>query len=147
MLTPGAGEDFLGNQVVGVLNAGGVPPEDGKIVADCLLMANLSGVDSHGVVRLAHYLRRLENELHAATAQIGVAEASRFPYLSIGLTSFFGLISPELSRLFDPADRYQQRAARGIAGHRGPGERVARRQTVVMVVGGGGGWLGDGGGW
>ena len=49
-------------------------------------------------------LRQLENELHAATANVGVAEASRFPYLSIGLTSFFGLISPELSRLLDGDD-------------------------------------------
>ena len=47
--------------IVGVLDAVGVSREDGKIVADCLLMANLSGVDSHGVVRLAHYLRRLDN--------------------------------------------------------------------------------------
>jgi len=30
-------------------------------VADCLLTANLSGIDSHGVIRLAHYIRRLEN--------------------------------------------------------------------------------------
>jgi len=54
-------EQDLSAFIVGVLNAAGVPPADGKIVADCLLMANLSGVDSHGVVRLAHYLRRLEN--------------------------------------------------------------------------------------
>jgi len=46
-------------------------------------------------------LRQAENELHAATAQIGVALGSRFPYLSIGVTSFFGLVSPELSHLFD----------------------------------------------
>ena len=43
----------------------------------------------------------LENTLHAATAQIGVAEASRFPYLTIGLTSFFGIVSPELAHLID----------------------------------------------
>ena len=49
-------------------------------------------------------VRALENSLHAATAQIGVAEASRFPYLSIGLTSFFGLVSPELARIFDGDD-------------------------------------------
>jgi multidrug efflux system outer membrane protein len=49
-------------------------------------------------------LRQLENLLHAATANVGVAEASRFPYLSIGLTSFFGLISPELGRLIDGDD-------------------------------------------
>jgi len=46
-------------------------------------------------------LRQLENQLHSATANVGVAQASRFPYLSIGLTSFFGLVSPELSRLLD----------------------------------------------
>jgi multidrug efflux system outer membrane protein len=49
-------------------------------------------------------LRQLENQLHAATANIGVAEATRFPYLTIGLTSFFGLLSPELARLVDGKD-------------------------------------------
>ena len=44
-----------------VLTTIGVPWVDATIVADCLLMANLSGVDSHGVVRLPHYVRRLEN--------------------------------------------------------------------------------------
>jgi multidrug efflux system outer membrane protein len=46
----------------------------------------------------------LEARLHAATARIGVAEATRFPYLSIGLTSFLGLLSPELGRLLDGDD-------------------------------------------
>jgi len=49
-------------------------------------------------------LRQLENQLHAATANVGVAQASRFPYLSIGLTSFFGIVSPELARLLDGND-------------------------------------------
>jgi len=49
-------------------------------------------------------LRQAESELHAATAQVGVAMGSRFPYLTIGVTSFFGLVSPELSRLFDGKD-------------------------------------------
>jgi ureidoglycolate dehydrogenase (NAD+) len=47
--------------VVNVLAAVGVPQADGQIVAECLVTANLSGIDSHGVVRLAHYIRRLEN--------------------------------------------------------------------------------------
>lgn len=47
--------------VVDVLVQVGVSPEDASIVADCLVLANLSGVDSHGVVRLAHYIRRLQN--------------------------------------------------------------------------------------
>jgi ureidoglycolate dehydrogenase (NAD+) len=44
-----------------VLMAVGVPEADAHIVADCLTTANLSGIDSHGVVRLAHYVRRLQN--------------------------------------------------------------------------------------
>ena len=47
--------------VVDVLMVHGVPQDGAEIVAECLLMANLSGVDSHGVVRLAHYITRLTN--------------------------------------------------------------------------------------
>ncbi len=53
-------------------------------------------------------LRQLENELHAATANVGVAEASRFPYLSLGLTSFFGVISPDLGKLLNGNDPAQE---------------------------------------
>lgn len=49
-------------------------------------------------------LRQLENQLHAATANLGVAEATRFPYLSLGLTSFFGIVSPEIGHLLDGND-------------------------------------------
>jgi ureidoglycolate dehydrogenase (NAD+) len=42
------------------LESKGVPSGDSRIVADCLVAANLSGIDSHGVVRLTHYVRRLE---------------------------------------------------------------------------------------
>ncbi|MDF1514956.1 MAG: Ldh family oxidoreductase [Anaerolineae bacterium] len=51
----------LKTYVVDLLVEIGVPEDDAVVVADCLLMANLSGVDSHGVVRLAHYIRRLTN--------------------------------------------------------------------------------------
>ncbi len=47
--------------VQAVLRSRGVPEGDAGIVADCLVSANLSGIDTHGVVRLAHYLRRLDN--------------------------------------------------------------------------------------
>lgn len=46
-------------------------------------------------------LRQLEAQLHAATANVGVAEASRFPYLSLGLTSFLGLVSTDLGTLLN----------------------------------------------
>ena len=47
--------------IVDVLSAVGVPRSDGAVVANCLLTADLSGIDSHGVLRLAHYVRRLSN--------------------------------------------------------------------------------------
>lgn len=51
----------LARFIAEVLRAVDVPRADAAIVADCLLTANLSGIDSHGVVRLAHYVRRLTN--------------------------------------------------------------------------------------
>jgi multidrug efflux system outer membrane protein len=52
-------------------------------------------------------LRQLEAQLHAATANVGVAEASRFPYLSLGLTSFLGLVSTDLGTLLNGNDPAQ----------------------------------------
>jgi ureidoglycolate dehydrogenase (NAD+) len=37
----------------------GVPPDDARSVAEALVQTNLWGIDSHGIARLAHYLRRL----------------------------------------------------------------------------------------
>lgn len=53
--------DDLRTFIVDVLQGVDVPAESAAVVADCLLMSNLSGIDSHGVVRLAHYVRRLRN--------------------------------------------------------------------------------------
>ena len=53
--------DRLQTFVRQVLVAAEVPEQDAAIVAECLVTANLSGIDTHGVVRLPHYIRRLEN--------------------------------------------------------------------------------------
>ena len=37
----------------------GVPPPEAQLVADSLVQTSVWGVDSHGVLRLTHYLRRL----------------------------------------------------------------------------------------
>ena len=41
------------------LGATGVPAGDAQIVADALVLTSLWGIDSHGVLRLTHYLDRL----------------------------------------------------------------------------------------
>ena len=38
----------------------GVPEEDAGIIADHLVLANLRGVDSHGVIRIPYYIEGVE---------------------------------------------------------------------------------------
>jgi ureidoglycolate dehydrogenase (NAD+) len=46
--------------LVEIFQTRGVPEADGLLVANALVHANLRGVDSHGVMRVSHYVRRLE---------------------------------------------------------------------------------------
>ncbi|HFD38355.1 MAG TPA: hypothetical protein ENJ31_00675, partial [Anaerolineae bacterium] len=39
----------------------GIPPEDARITAEVLVEANLRGIDSHGVARLARYVNGLRD--------------------------------------------------------------------------------------
>ncbi|MFW5995293.1 MAG: Ldh family oxidoreductase [Spirochaetia bacterium] len=66
----------LGRFVKEVLGAKGVPQEDAGIVSDCLVSANLSGIDTHGVVRLAHYIDRLDRGSIKARPDITVTRSS-----------------------------------------------------------------------
>ncbi len=58
MHTVGAGE--LRTLTQGVFQRRGLSERDAGIMADCLVHANLRGTDSHGVMRAAHYVQRLE---------------------------------------------------------------------------------------
>ena len=49
----------LARWAIASLEKVGVPPPEAKLVGDCLVQTSLWGVDSHGVLRLTHYLRRL----------------------------------------------------------------------------------------
>jgi len=50
----------LHSLVRAILASRGVPPDDRRITADSLIHANLRGTDSHGVLRVPHYVRRLD---------------------------------------------------------------------------------------
>ena len=52
--------DELRRLLVEIFQSRGVPEADGLLVANALVHANLHGVDSHGVMRVSHYVRRLE---------------------------------------------------------------------------------------
>ena len=40
-----------------------IPPKDAELIAESLVQANLRGVDSHGVARMAIYIERLNKRL------------------------------------------------------------------------------------
>ena len=44
---------------VAALSRVGVPPEEAKLVGESLVQTSVWGVDSHGILRLTHYLRRM----------------------------------------------------------------------------------------
>lgn len=48
----------------------GLPPNDAAIVSDCLVQANLRGVDSHGVARIPIYIERLQRGLVKAKPKL-----------------------------------------------------------------------------
>ena len=55
--------EAMSDYVSAVFHARGVPAGDARIIADCLVRADLRGVDTHGVTRIGIYLERLEKGL------------------------------------------------------------------------------------
>jgi ureidoglycolate dehydrogenase (NAD+) len=57
------------------LQAVGVPAADARVVAAALVQTSLWGIDSHGVLRLTHYLDRLQRGSTAAVAPGRITES------------------------------------------------------------------------
>lgn len=45
-----------------IMKGEGIPQKHANIVANCLLFANLRGIDSHGIIRLPYYIKRLRQK-------------------------------------------------------------------------------------
>jgi len=54
----------------------GVPKEDAELIADHLVLANLRGVDSHGVIRIPYYIEGIRKGYVKAAPQIKVVRES-----------------------------------------------------------------------
>lgn len=53
--------DLMRRWAAEVFGTVAVPPPDSQVAADVLVTANLRGVDTHGIVRLPHYIKRIES--------------------------------------------------------------------------------------
>ena len=51
--------EALSEWAVACLQKAGVPPDEAKLVGESLVQTSVWGVDSHGILRLTHYLNRL----------------------------------------------------------------------------------------
>jgi LDH2 family malate/lactate/ureidoglycolate dehydrogenase len=119
------------------LEALGVPPKDAEEVAKCLIEADLRGTDSHGVIRLPVYARRIRDGVvnprplirvvkeHAAAALLdgdnglGAVVGSRAMEKALDLAELSGiaLVGVRRSNHFGGASFYVQKAIkRGFIG-------------------------------
>jgi len=62
--------------VAAVAEKAGMPPADARILADSLIHANLIGVDTHGVTRLAIYVKRIKAGLINPRAEPDIRKTS-----------------------------------------------------------------------
>jgi LDH2 family malate/lactate/ureidoglycolate dehydrogenase len=66
------GVEQLQAACVAILAAAGLPRSDAALAADCLVQADLRGVDTHGVIHLPIYVRRIKLGLANPHPQIAV---------------------------------------------------------------------------
>jgi LDH2 family malate/lactate/ureidoglycolate dehydrogenase len=93
-----------------------VPPEDALTVANCLVGADLRGVDSHGVVRLPVYAKRIQASV--VKAKPDIITESRFA--SVALVHGDNGLGPVVgTRAMDEAVRLAEHSGIGYVGVRG----------------------------
>lgn len=75
-----------------VFEKAGLPKENALVVAESLVEADLRGVDSHGVVRTSIYLKRLEEGMMEANADITAVSETDFMALLDGKNNFGSVV-------------------------------------------------------
>jgi LDH2 family malate/lactate/ureidoglycolate dehydrogenase len=118
----------------------GVPPADAREVAGCLVKAELRGVDSHGMVRLPVYARRVQAGVVKATPEIRVLPASTAAVLVDGDNGLGPVVG---ARAMDAALDLAQAHGTGVAGvrhsnHFGPAayyvEKAVQRGFIGFAI-------------
>ncbi|MCG7391610.1 Ldh family oxidoreductase [Microvirga sp. ACRRW] len=71
-----------------ILMANGLPDEDAKVVANCLIRADLRGVDTHGLQYLPHYLKRVRSGLINAKPSLSLQKVTPVAGLLDGQNAF-----------------------------------------------------------
>ncbi len=122
-----------------VLEKAGVPKKNAEIVANSLIEADLRGVDSHGVVRTAIYLERMEKGMINPDADICMVNENDSVVLVDGNNNFGSVIgSQSLTIALDKA----KKSGIGLVGvkgsnHFGTGAYYAKKaiaEDMILLV-------------
>lgn len=106
-IAPGALVEFC----AGVFGAAGVPDDVARTVADSLVYADLRGVESHGVLRMEIYLRRVAEGMIDPKAAMSIAEDGGATALVDGGNNFGAHVGRKALEL-----GFERVAKHGIAG-------------------------------
>ncbi|WWC93839.1 hypothetical protein V866_000675 [Kwoniella sp. B9012] len=82
--------------VIGILKGNGVPEDNAKIVAGCLIQADLRGVDTHGAMRIPSYMKRIRQGVLDPKASPDIKEITPVVCKVNGNNSF-GFISAQMA--------------------------------------------------
>ena len=108
-----------------------VPTSDARAVADCLVLAELRGVDSHGMIRLPVYTRRIQAGV--VKARPAMSLTSRFAAVAL-LDGGNGLGPVVGTRAMQEALRIAETCGIGYVGVRGSNHFGAAAFYVEMAV-------------
>ena len=119
------------------LQACGVPPVDAACVADALVQTSLWGIDSHGVLRLTHYLNRIA---HGSIDPQAVVSVMRTGPCTAQIDGHHGLGIVHAMRATDEAISLAHEAGVGVVGvgnssHCGAMGLYTRRMATAGLVG------------
>lgn len=120
-----------------VFESADVPADDAREVVDCLLAADLRGVDSHGLVRLPGYWRRLRSGVVSARPSIRFEDGDTPVF---GVDGGNGLGPVVGARAMEEAIRRAEGAGVGIAGvrrsnHFGAAAHYVRKAAARRMIG------------
>lgn len=123
--------------VVRALRAAGASPDDARLVADGLVAADLRGVHSHGVVRTAIYVRRLQHGSINPSAVLSVVRDAG-PVVVVDAQGGFGIAMA--TRAMDLAIARAQEHGVGFVGvrnsnHCGMLAHLAMRASARELIG------------
>ena len=101
-----------------ILTAAGVESDEAAVVTESLVESNLLGIDSHGVLRIPDYVRKIKKETIKLGTKISVIKETETSALIDGAFGFGQVVARKSCRKWIRAKPTHASAKRGDNWHR-----------------------------